>query len=270
MRSALSSRAVAGALHNPAMLRNPNARAQIAASAAMAGWREGRHGGGWWRHRNGGYGWVGPLFWPFAYYDIYDYTMWGYGYDDPFSDYGYGDIYAGIFSPYGYDDLAGYWPQGGGDRIGDRKTRGTQAPASDQLAQMCGEDSRDIAGLPIDQIRSALALNDAQRAALDDLANASAKAAQEIKAACPTENSLTAPARLAAMQQRIEAMISAVEIVQPPLQKFYDSAQRQPESPAERARPGSAPVRSREKQTRLASRELHRTSDRRGMAGERD
>jgi len=88
---------------------------------------------------------------------------------------------------------------------------------------MCGEDGRDIAGVPIDQIRSTLALNDAQRAALDDLANASTKAAQGIKATCPNQNSLTAPARLAAMQQRIEAMISATGIVQPPLQKFYDS-----------------------------------------------
>jgi LTXXQ motif family protein len=217
VRNALHSRAVAGALHNPAMLRNPNARARIAASAATAGWREGHHGGGWWRHRHGGYGWVGPLFWPFAYYDIYDYTLWGYGYDDPFWDYGYGDIYAGVFYPYGYDDLAGYSPQQGGGR-----TEGKQAPTSDELAQMCSEDNRDIAGVPIDQIRSALALNDAQRAALDDLANVSAKAADQIKATCPTQNALTAPARLAAMQQRLEAMISAVEIVQPPLQKFYD------------------------------------------------
>ena len=222
MRTALSSRAVAGALHNPAVLRNPNARAQIAAAAATAGWREGRREGGWWRHRNGGFGWVGPLFWPFAYYDISDYTMWGYGYDDPFWDYGYGDIYAGIFSPYGYDDLAGYRPQGAGNRIGSSESKGTQPATSDQLAQMCGEDSRDIAGLPIDQIRSALEINDAQRAALDDLANASARAAQEIKAACPTQIPINAPARLAAMQQRIEAMISAVVIVQPPLQKFYD------------------------------------------------
>jgi len=35
VRSALHSSAVAGALHNPAMLRNPNVRAHIAASAAM-------------------------------------------------------------------------------------------------------------------------------------------------------------------------------------------------------------------------------------------
>ncbi len=81
----------------------------------------------------------GPVFWPFAYYDFYDYTMWGYGSDDPFWDYGYGDIYAGIFSPYGYDDLNGYWPQGGSGRQGGaRQTSGAQAAAPDQLAQMCG------------------------------------------------------------------------------------------------------------------------------------
>src|SRR6201999_2447501 len=149
--------------------------------------------------------------------------MWGYGYDDPFWAYGYNDIYAGLFSPYGYDDLAGYLPQS----VGNAQDRAGQAPATpaaapDQLAQMCGEDSRDIAGLPIDQIQQALLPNDAQRAALDDLANASVKAAQDIKAACPTQLALTAPARLAAMQQRIEAMITAVGTVEPPLQKFYD------------------------------------------------
>jgi hypothetical protein len=210
-------------LHNRAALRNPNTRVQIAATAATAGWLGGHHRDGWWRHRNGGYGWVGPLFWPFAYYDIYDYAMWGYGYDPLFWDYGYSDIYAGLFAPYGYDDLTGYLPPSG---TGPRATVG-QAPGAptavpDQLAQMCGEDSRDIAGLPIDQIQQAIQPNDAQRAALDDLANASVKAAQDIKAACPTQISLTAPARLAAMQQRIEAMIAAAKTVQPPLQKFYD------------------------------------------------
>jgi hypothetical protein len=225
VRSALNSRAVAGALHNRNALRNPNARAQIIANAATAGWRGG-HGdqNGWWRHRHGGYGWVGPLFWPFAYYDIYDYAMWD---DAPFWDYGYDDIYAGMFAPYGYDDLSGYLPQGGGSPGGSprrsvRPTTGTETESADQLTQMCGEDSRDIAGLPIDQIQQAIAPNDAQRAALDDLANASVKAAQDIKAACPTQVALTAPARLAAMQQRIEAMISGVGTVQPALQKFYD------------------------------------------------
>jgi hypothetical protein len=86
---------------------------------------------------------------------------------------------------------------------------------------MCGDDSRDIAGLPIDQIQQALAPNDAQRAALDDLADASVTAAHDIKMACPTDVALTAPSRLAHMQQRIAAMIAAVATVQPPLEKFY-------------------------------------------------
>jgi hypothetical protein len=48
------------------------------------------------------------------------------------------------------------------------------------------------------------------------------KAAQQIKAACPTQIALTAPERLTTMQQRIEAMIGGVQTVQPALQKFYD------------------------------------------------
>ena len=69
---------------------------------------------------------------------------------------------------------------------------------------MCGDDSRDIVELPVDDMRQAMRLTDVQRAALDDLANALLKAAQDIKAACPTDVSLTAPNRLATMQQRIE------------------------------------------------------------------
>ena len=221
VRHAMGSRSVAGALHNRGALHNPGTRAQIAATAATAGWHN-RGGGGWWQHGNGGYGWVGPLFWPFAYYDMSDYALWGYGYDPSFWGYGYGDIYAGIFAPYGYDDLTGYLPSGGG-RNSAGATPATQAanPPPDELSQMCGEGSREIAGLPIDQIQQAIQPDDAQRTALDDLANASMKAAQTIKAACPTQIVLTAPGRLAAMESRIEAMIAAVGIVQPPLDHFY-------------------------------------------------
>jgi hypothetical protein len=197
-------------------LNNPAARAHISAAAATAGWQGHGRNGGWWRHANGGYGWVGPLFWPFAYYDLYGYAMWGY--DPSLWDYGYGDIYAGIFAPYGYDDLSGYLPSGSAPS----SSAGAAPPnAPNELAQMCGEDSQEIAGLPIDKIQQALNPNDEQRKALDDLANASVKAAQTIKAACPAQVVSTAPARLAAMQTRLEAMISAVNTVQPPLDHFY-------------------------------------------------
>jgi hypothetical protein len=192
-------------------LSNPAVRRQIVAAAALAG----RHGGhianGWWRHGNGGYGWVGPLFWPFAIYDIYDYTIWGDGIG--LWDYGYPDIYAAIFAPYDHDDLAAYTgpsPFGRRHRI---------VPP---LQQLCGDDSREIAGLPINQIQQAIQLDEAQRAALNDLANALVSAAQMIRASCPTQTAFSAPHRLAVMQQRIGAMIKAELGVQQPLGQFYD------------------------------------------------
>lgn len=229
VRTTLNSRSVEGALHNARGLRNPVTRAHITAVAATAGWHNGREGGrGWWRHGNGGYGWVGPLYWPFAYNDIYGYALWGDDYDDLFWGYGYGDIYAGLFAPYGYDDLTGYLPQYAGTNRYSAAGGGERASAvaeteggAGALTQMCGPDKADIAGLPIDQIAQIIQLNDAQRAALDALANASAKAAQDIRAACPADIALTAPGRLAHMQQRIEAMIAAVDTVQAPLQQFF-------------------------------------------------
>src|SRR5216684_5662188 len=71
VQHALNSRPVNRALSNTAVLRDPRTRALVTASVATAAW----HGGNWWwwRHSNGGFGWVGPIFWPFAFYDIYDY-----------------------------------------------------------------------------------------------------------------------------------------------------------------------------------------------------
>jgi len=205
----MNSLSRSGALHNGRLLSNPAARARVAAGFAMAGWHAG-HGQGWWRHGNGGFGWVGPLFWPFAFYDIYDYAVWGDGFG--FWDYGYPDIYAGIFAPYGYDELAGYMaPQPQGRR------RARAVP----LEQMCGDDSRNIAGLPIDQIQRTIQPTEPQRAALDELGNASITAAQDIRAACPKQVILTAPGRLSVMQQRIEAMRAATANLQPPMEKFY-------------------------------------------------
>ncbi len=223
VHNVLSSRAVEGALRNRTALLDPNSRARITAAAATAGWQSGHTGaGGWWRHRHGGYGWIGPVFWPFAYDDLYDYTLWGYGYDDPFWDYGYVDIYAGLFSPYAYDDLVAYLPRGAGSSTTVGQAGGQRTAAIEPLAPFCGDDSRGIADLPIDRIQQTIEPNDAQRAALDELGNASVKAAQDIRAACPARVPLTAPDRLAAMQTRIEAIIAGANTVLPPLQKFYD------------------------------------------------
>ena len=54
-------------------------------------------GGGWgsrWPWWWGGFafGWIGPVFWPYAYYDFFDYVYWPYAYDD-FWPYAYDDVY---------------------------------------------------------------------------------------------------------------------------------------------------------------------------------
>ena len=197
-------------------LGNPAVRREIVAAAALAGWHGGRTANGWWRHGDGGYGWVGPLFWPFAIYDIHDYAIWGDGIG--FWNYGYPDIHAAIFAPYGPDDLAAYAGPGphGPKHLGSRHRR---VPS---LQQLCGDDSRDIGGLPIDQMQQAMQPNEALRAALDDLANALVSAAQMIRGSCPAQTAFTAPARLAVMQQRIGAMIMAEQALEQPLGKFYD------------------------------------------------
>jgi hypothetical protein len=146
-----------------------------------------------------------------AIYDIHDYAIWGDGID--FWDYGYPDIYAAIFAPYGHDDLAAY------TGLGPSGRRHRRVPP---LQQLCGDDSREIAGL-IDQMQQAIQPNnEAQRAALDDLAGALISASQMIRASCPAQTAFTAPERLAVMQQRIGAMIQAALAVEQPLGKFYD------------------------------------------------
>lgn len=221
----LSSRQITTALHRPGGLRNPMARAAITTAAAGAAWGyHNRNGGWWWRHPHGGYGWVGPVFWPYAYYDLYDYTWWGWGYDPYFWDYGYGDLYAGLFGPYDYDALSGYadyLPSHGGSGQPTTNRSGAESQTTTTLADMCGSESRDIAGFPIDQFRSAIEPNAEQSTALDDLAAASQKASETILKSCPKDVPLTAPSRVAAMQARLEAMRSAVGILQPALDNFY-------------------------------------------------
>jgi len=217
---ALGTHALAGA-----HVLAPGARMAALSHVNTSGWH--RHD--WWRHR-GFFGWIGPLFWPFFYDDLWYDVFWGYGpyyWEDPFWAYGYGDIYGAMFSPYGYDDLAG-WASGpttaSVTRYGPNRTVRTapsqQAGQPTQWSAMCGGDTR-VVDLPIDQISTAVAPTPEQRAALDALANASVQAAQIIKAACPTDVAHTATGRMDAMEQRVTAMVQAVALIRDPLDKFY-------------------------------------------------
>jgi nucleotide-binding universal stress UspA family protein len=86
----------------------------------------------------------------------------------------------------------------------------------------CEDDSLDVAGIPVDEMQQLAQPTDKQRAALDELGNASVQAAQIVKASCPTEISSTTVGRIDALQQRVQAMLKAVNLEQPALAKFYD------------------------------------------------
>ena len=159
-------------------------------------------------------GWIGPLFWPYAYGDFFYYALWpyDYAYIDPFWAYGYGDIYESIFSPYDY----GEYVQGPG--APKRMTSLTQG-----MAQSCTDEAAEVTGWPINQIQDAVQPNQQQSALLDDLGNAIVKASDEIKSHCPTTVAFTPTDRLAQMQQRLQTLVDAVNLISPPLTKFYDS-----------------------------------------------
>src|SRR5262249_21638160 len=91
------------------------------------------------------------------------------------------------------------------------------------LTQVCGERASGIASLPIEQIERTVRPLDAQRAALEELQSATSQAVELLKSDCPTYRALTPVVRLEAMEQRLDAMLRAVQTVEPALERFYGS-----------------------------------------------
>jgi len=173
-----------------------------------------------WRHhqRADFVPWYGPVFWPYAYSDIFDYAFWPDGYDDGFWDYAYDDFFDGVF--FGEAGPAGIYDNG--------VTSSAQAAAPATYASvqaLCKQPGSGVTAWPVAEISSKVGLNDEQKQLLADVKNAGDKAASVFKAACPTEAAfpLTPPGRLTAMTARLDATLEAVQTVRPALEKFYAS-----------------------------------------------
>jgi hypothetical protein len=65
--------------------------------------------------------------------------------------------------------------------------------------------------------------DEVQRASLRVLQDAIAQAGELLKTDCPTYRPITPVVRIDAMEQRLDAMLRAINIAQPVLQKFYGS-----------------------------------------------
>jgi hypothetical protein len=98
-----------------------------------------------------------------------------------------------------------------------------QQQARRDLTQVCGERASGIASLPLERIERAVRPDGAQRSALKELQDATSEAVNLLNSDCPTYRALTPVGRLQAMEQRLDAMLRAVQTVQPALEKFYGS-----------------------------------------------
>jgi hypothetical protein len=158
-------------------------------------------------------GWLGPLFWPYASNDFVDYTFYPHAYDT-FWPYAYDDVYEGIFGRYAYSTGSAY---------AATRRSGAESGGASAATDLCTGRTAGLTEWPIERIAQAVEPDDGQRAALDDIKNAAANALDVLKAACPTELPSTPIGRIAAMHQRLEAMLQAVRMVRPALEKFYQS-----------------------------------------------
>ncbi|HEY6858620.1 MAG TPA: Spy/CpxP family protein refolding chaperone [Pseudolabrys sp.] len=180
-------------------------------------WHNG-HGGWYWRHHHPivAIGWVGAVFWPYAYWDFLDYTFWPYAYD-AFWPYAYDDLYVGFFGPYAYEGSAYESVPSSGRRARRARERSTTA------AVVCGAQAPALTNWPIEQIGHVVQPNEAQQSALNDLKDATGKAVTALQSACPEDLPSTPTGRLEAMQKRTATMLLALSIVQPSMQRFYES-----------------------------------------------
>jgi len=173
-------------------------------------------------------GWVGPVFWPYAYEDFVDYTFYPHA-NDAFWPYAYDDVYDSIFGAYA-PYASAYAGVTGGRRYTRQYDRGQTiasapagVPAGSGAAEVCSGQTTGLTDWPIERIAEQVQATDAQRMLLDQLKDATAKAVNLLQAACPTDLPSTPTGRLAAMHQRTTTMLQAVQIVRPALDKVYQS-----------------------------------------------
>ncbi|MFY9685501.1 MAG: Spy/CpxP family protein refolding chaperone, partial [Pseudolabrys sp.] len=184
--------------------------------AHLAAHRAWRHG-----HRATFVAWYGPVFWPYAYSDVFDYTFWPAGYDDGYWSYVYDDFFDGVF-----------WGEAGPPQEyayaapSPRSSSGSASrPSYTAVRDLCRQPGNGVTAWPFADIERKVRLNAEQKELLADIRKASQDAAAVFKASCPPEDSfpLTPPGRLASMTARLDATLQAVQTVRPALEAFYAS-----------------------------------------------
>src|SRR5262245_45701453 len=158
----------------------------------------------WRHHRRATFiAWLGPVFWPYAYSDIFEYTFWPSAYEPGYWAYAYDDFVDTVF--WGADNRSSAYA---GCRVGGGVASGGRGGPSPQVfRQLCGNPGQGVTAWPIEQIAKAVRPTAEQRALLDDLKAAAGGAADVFKQSCGDSYALTPPGRLRAMTNRVRATL---------------------------------------------------------------
>ena len=167
--------------------------------------------------------WRGPVYWPYAYNDVFYYAFWPDAYDPAYWAYAYDDLFDGVFFPDGAPH-ATYAAEG---PYISSTTGSARASTPGQLAratqEFCAEQAKGVTQWPFEKIAQAVRPTHEQQSLLDGLEKAAGDAAAQLEQSCPDIVPLTPSGRLQAMTARLQATADAIKIVKPPLQAFYGS-----------------------------------------------
>jgi LTXXQ motif family protein len=198
-----------------AQAANISGRHRFAHLAAHRAWRHG--------HRAAFVAWYGPVFWPYAYSDVFDYTFWPYGYDDGYWAYVYDDFFDGVF--WGEAGPPEEYAYAGPSPRPSYGSASAPRPNYAAVRDLCRQPGSGVTAWPFAEIERKVGLNAEQKDLLGEIRKASQDAAAVFKASCPPDDAfpLTPPGRLDAMTARLEATLQTVQTVRPALENFYAS-----------------------------------------------
>jgi LTXXQ motif family protein len=111
--------------------------------------------------------------------------------------------------------------RGRGDRDGRGYMMGPGMMDRGHLARMCSPRAAGFAEWRIDRLERRIKPTESQRGKFDEFKAASNKAAEIVRAACPTDVPTTMVGRMDAMAKRLDAMSQAIKTVRPALEAFY-------------------------------------------------
>ena len=186
--------------------------------------------------RGGFIAWYGPVFWPYAYDDLFEYLLW------PADDGDYDGLFwvaafAATVDPAFWSGAAAGAATGGlltpagpsGSVTRSRAGVRGLAGQSREFAQICGGRTPGRTVWPAERVSRTLDPTGGEEVVLGPFKAAAAAAAGVLDAACTKELPTSSVRGLEAIERRLDAMRQAVAIIRPALDDLYgalDDAQK--------------------------------------------